>query len=75
MWIAVFDFCLLLLLGAFFLYGLNQWELVLADVEESTSDQQAEDYLPQSGRFLALWALIAGVAIATMLQDIIAFIS
>ncbi|MFZ2958017.1 MAG: hypothetical protein WA705_14110 [Candidatus Ozemobacteraceae bacterium] len=34
MWIALFDFCLILLLVGFFLYGLREWDRLFVDHEE-----------------------------------------
>ena len=75
MWIAVFDFCLLSLLGAFFLYGLQQWDLVLAEPEEPINREIEEQILPKPGRFVALWILIGGLAAAAFLQDLMSLIS
>ncbi|HNV68437.1 MAG TPA: hypothetical protein PKO06_01985 [Candidatus Ozemobacteraceae bacterium] len=36
---ALFDFCLILLLLGFFLYGLREWDHLLADPEEDQREK------------------------------------
>ena len=75
MWIAIFDFCLLLLLGAFFLYGLHKWDLVLSDAEESLAEAPQNGISQASSRLFPLWFLIGGVIAATLTKDLIAWFS
>lgn len=69
MWIVVFDFFLVLLLGTFFFYGINKWDSLIADTEEHTGEQLG--IAVPNGRFTALWFLILGCGCISLLSDIL----
>ena len=69
MWIALFDFCLFLLLLGFFLYGLREWDHLLVETEDD--EAPGVDRPQPSGRWIALWAMIIGVGAISLLSWVI----
>ncbi|MBF0499015.1 MAG: hypothetical protein HQM09_02685 [Candidatus Riflebacteria bacterium] len=96
MWIALFDFCLVLLLVSFFLYGLREWDRLLIDQEDDeekdasenksgnkssakkrkpvlASEDQTPDRPGMAGGRFALWVLIIGLAITSLIEAFVSF--
>ncbi|RCK81028.1 MAG: hypothetical protein OZSIB_2405 [Candidatus Ozemobacter sibiricus] len=79
MWIALLDFCLFLLLVAFFFYGLNAWDRLLSDPEEEEEPVARRrggpppETPPPPGRFWALWVLVAGGGMVALVGDLLAW--
>ena len=67
--IALFDFCLFLLLLGFFLYGLREWDQLLVDQEDGEAPRSDRPQPP--GRWIALWAIIIGVGAVSLLSWLI----
>ncbi len=80
MWIALLDFCLFLLLVAFFFYGLSAWDRLLGDPEEEEEPTPRRrggprpEAGPPPGRFWALWVLVAGGGVVALTSDLLAWI-
>lgn len=82
MWIALFDFCLFLLLVAFFFYGLSAWDRLLADPSEEEEEEQPErargvrgNIGNPPGRFWAIWALILGCGLISLSSDLLSWLA
>ena len=83
MWVALFDFCLFLLLVAFFFHGLSAWDRLLTDGGED--DDEAASHPPRrgkttpapgaeehpAGRFWAIWVLVVGCGLAAFSADLL----
>ncbi len=68
---ALFDFCLILLLLGFFLYGLREWDHLLADPEEDQREKAGGAAEPMPvGRRIALWVLVAGLGLVALATDL-----
>jgi len=72
MFIALFDFCLILLLVSFLLYGIREWKNLLIDEEDIPSLPQTQE---NSGRFFALWVLIVGLGGLSLLTEILEWLN
>ncbi len=71
---ALFDFCLILLLLGFFLYGLREWDHLLADPEDEHRGKPggAVEPLP-AGRKIAIWVLVAGLGLVALATDLLSW--
>ena len=74
MWVALLVFCLFLLLISLLLYGLHQWENLLADPDEDAPPELATSGHPP-GRFLALWVLLVGLGGIAILEELLTWIA
>lgn len=70
MWVALFDFCLFILLFSFFLFGLQEWNNLIAepDDEEGSAVPPFRD-IP--GRRFALWVLVIGLGGVSVLNSLL----
>ncbi len=77
MWAALFDFSLMILLMGFFLYGIGKWDGLLMDLEEPETEpseiEMGEQASEPPGRKTAIWILIAGTGIISLLGDILSW--
>lgn len=82
MWVALFDFCLFLLLVAFFFHGLATWDRLLTDEDEepaghptrrgkATAAPGATDH--PAGRYWAIWVLVVGCGLTAFSADLLAW--
>ena len=67
MWIALLDVCLFLLLVSFLLYGLGEWDNLLAEPEDGTAEEPVSREPP--GRKIALWILVVGLGGVSILYE------
>ncbi len=84
MWVALFDFCLFLLLVAFFFHGLSAWDRLLSDGgdEDDEAGRPARrgksiaapgtDDHP-AGRYWAIWVLVVGGGLTAFAGDLLAW--
>lgn len=71
MWIVVFDFFLVLLLGAFFFYGINKWDSLILETEPARDCSSTDEPGMSAGRFVSLWYLVLGLGLVSMLSDLV----
>ena len=68
---AVFDFCLILLLLGFFLYGLREWDHLLADPEEHRGQSGGAFAPVPTSRKTPIWLLVIGLGIVALCADLL----
>ncbi|MBF0409690.1 MAG: hypothetical protein HQM10_20285 [Candidatus Riflebacteria bacterium] len=72
MWIALFDFCIFMLLFGFFLFGLREWDRLLIDPE---NDQSGDVRSKSNDKNTSLlWLLIFGLAVLSLISFLKDFI-
>jgi hypothetical protein len=68
MWIVILNFCVFLLLICIFLYGLNNWHLLINVPDETDiKDEQVETFYYRA----PLWVLIFGCATYSIIAELL----
>ncbi len=67
MWIVLFNFCVFILMLAFFFYGFHHWNDLVSEPEDSEFSNEPDSYFMQR---LPIWILIVGCALFTLAADL-----
>jgi hypothetical protein len=67
-WVAVFDFCLIVLLFSFLLFGLREWNNLLVDENESPAPPTSSAV--ENRRLRPIWVLLIGLGSLAVLADL-----
>ena len=67
---ALFDFCLILLLVVFFLYGLREWDHLLAAPEDENDRVGGKPQEDIPGRRVAVWVLLIGLTLVSVITGL-----
>lgn len=71
MGIALLVFFLVLLILSVILYGLHEWDNLLADPDEISDDESAKPRRGNPWRFAPLWVLLVGLTGVSLLAEFI----